>query len=280
MHLHWAIQPLISQALQEDIGPCDWTTEATVPPDARCAVTLRAKQAGVLSGIEVFRSVFEYLGAIAGAWRAQADGSAFAEGDVVASFKGHTAAVLSGERVALNFIQRLSGIATLTAHLAEAVGDTGARICDTRKTTPLLRSLEKAAVAHGGGSNHRFALYDGILIKENHITAAGGLAEAVRRARAAAPHLARVEVEVTTLTELETALESGAEAVLLDNMDLETLREASNTAHAAGLLVEASGNITLDRVRAVAETGVDLISVGALTHSAPAVDLSLLIHDE
>ncbi len=280
MHLHWAIQPLIRQALQEDIGHGDWTTEAIVPPGARCAVTLRAKQAGVLSGIEVFRGVFEHLGAIAGGWKAQSDGSAFAEGDVVASFKGHTAAVLSGERVALNFIQRLSGVATLTAHFAEAVADTHARICDTRKTTPLLRSLEKAAVVHGGGVNHRFALYDGILIKENHITAAGGLAEAVRRAREAAPHLTRVEVEVTTLEELETALDSGAEAVLLDNMDLETLREASNTAHAGGVLVEASGNITLERVRAVAETGVDLISVGALTHSAPAIDLSLLIQDE
>jgi nicotinate-nucleotide pyrophosphorylase (carboxylating) len=194
-------------------------------------------------------------------------------------FTGNTRAVLTGERVALNLVQHLSGVATLTQQFSDAISDLPCRILDTRKTTPLLRSLEKAAVVHGGGANHRFNLTDGILVKDNHIAAVGSLREAVMRARAGGHHLMRVEVEVGTLEEFEEAMAAKAEAILLDNMDLDTMREAVRRRNdrSPDTVLEASGNATLERVRAMAETGVDFISVGALTHSAPAVDLSLRI---
>lgn len=269
----------LREALEEDIGPGDLTGNATVPEGARCRVRLVAKQAGVLSGMQVFRRTLELARARATGWEALPDGSRFTTGDALATFEGETRGVLAGERVALNFLQRLSGIATLTARYAEAVAPLPVKITDTRKTTPLLRPMEREAVRHGGGHNHRYNLASGVLIKENHIRAAGGVGPALRAAREAAPHLVRVEIEVTTLEELREALDAGAGAVLLDNMPLEMMAEAVRITRAnrAGVLLEASGNMSLDRVRAVAETGVDLISVGALTHSAPAADVSLLI---
>jgi nicotinate-nucleotide pyrophosphorylase (carboxylating) len=268
---------LIRAALAEDVGQEDVTTNRTVPAAARCRVRVVAKQAGVLSGITVFRSVFDLLDAAVEDWHARNDGDRFVSGDDIAAFSGHARAVLTGERTALNFLGRLSGVATLTAQYVDAVKGLDIKICDTRKTTPLLRKLEKDAVVHGGGANHRHGLFDGVLIKENHIAAAGGIDAAVKKARAGTHHLLKIEVEVTTLDELGEALEAGADAILLDNMSLEALREAVGRARDKNVLLEASGNVTLDRVRAMAETGVDLISAGALTHSAPAVDFSLLI---
>ena len=269
----------LREALEEDIGPGDLTGNATVPEGARCRAQLVAKQAGVLSGMQVFRRALELARARATGWESMTDGSRFAPGDALATFEGETRGVLAGERVALNFLQRLSGIATLTARYAEAVAPLPVKITDTRKTTPLLRPMEREAVRHGGGHNHRYNLASGVLIKENHIRAAGGVGAALRATREAAPHLVRVEIEVTTLEELREALDAGAGAVLLDNMPLEMMAEAVRITRASreGVLLEASGNMSLDRVRAVAETGVDLISVGALTHSAPAADVSLLI---
>jgi len=274
--MKFSVEETVAAALAEDIGHGDLTSRSLVPADATCVATLYAKEAGVLSGISVYRAAFRQTGANPTAWEAMADGEAFAAGDVVAQFTGLTRSVLSAERTALNFVQRLSGIATLTRRFVDALGGVPCRVCDTRKTTPLLRFLEKDAVRHGGGANHRFNLTDGILIKENHVAAAGGIAAAIERARAGAHHLMRVEVEVTDLAELAVALEAGADVIMLDNMDLETMAEAVGI-NSGKAVLEASGNVTLDRIRAIAETGVDFISCGALTHSAPAVDLSLLI---
>lgn len=269
----------LREALEEDIGPGDLTAEATVPEGARCQAQLVAKQAGVLSGMRPFRRTMELSRATPTNWHGQEDGASFVAGDVLASFEGDTRGVLAGERVALNFLQRLSGIATLTAQFVSEVGALPVKVTDTRKTTPLLRPLEREAVRHGGGHNHRYNLASGVLIKENHIRAAGGVSAALEATRSNVPHLVRVEIEVTTLEELREAIAAGAGAVLLDNMDLATMAEAVRLARKENpqLLLEASGNMSLDRVRAVAETGVDLISVGALTHSAPAADVSLLI---
>lgn len=278
--MNHALQQTVAAALAEDIGQGDLTSRALVPVADRCTATLLAKQAGVLSGMEAYRYAFDYCGADVDDWSALDDGSPIASGDVVARFTGATRAVLTAERTALNFVQRLSGVATVTARYVAAVEGLSCRICDTRKTTPLLRHLEKEAVRHGGGANHRYNLADGILIKENHIAAAGGIATAIARARAGAHHLMKVEIEVTNLAELGEALEAGADVVMLDNMDNATMAEAVriNQSHNGGrILLEASGNVNLERVRAMAETGVNLISVGALTHSAPAIDLSLLI---
>ena len=268
------LDAIVRDALLEDIGRGDATTEATVPEDARCKARLYAKQDGVLSGINVFRNVFHQLNASVTGWHAKKDGDRFRKGDDIALFEGNTRAVLSGERVALNFVQRLSGIATLTAAFVGRVNGLNVRICDTRKTTPRLRELEKEAVRHGGGSNHRFALYDGILIKENHITAAGGVSAAVQAAINRSHHLMSVGVEVTNLAELDEAIAAGADVALLDNMNDDQMREAVTFVNGRDIVLEASGNITLDRVRDVAATGVNIISIGALTHSAPAIDLS------
>jgi nicotinate-nucleotide pyrophosphorylase (carboxylating) len=268
-------QELIRAALREDIGHGDATTLALVPCDAKCRARLHAKQPGVLSGMSVFRAVFDELGADVTEWSAMENGARFSVGDTLVSFRGMTRAVLTGERVALNFVQRLSGIATQTATLVARVKGLSVRICDTRKTTPLLRTLEKEAVTHGGGTNHRFGLFDGILIKENHIVAAGSVGEAVRRAKNTAHHLMKIECEVTSLDEFNEALSAGADIILLDNMSIEAMREAVRRVKGSNVLLEASGNVTLDGVREIAETGVDIISAGFLTHSAPAIDLSL-----
>lgn len=269
-------QALIRRALREDVGPGDVTTAAVVAPDQRCTARLVAKQAGVVSGIGVFAAVFHEVSAAVSVDMNAVDGQAFAAGDVLARVMGPAQAVLTGERVALNFVQRLTGVATLTAAYVRAVAGTRARIVDTRKTTPLLRSLEKRAVRHGGGRNHRHGLYDGILIKENHIRAAGGITAAIGRAQANAHHLLQIEVEVTTLDEFDEALAARPGTILLDNMAPDAMAEAVARRGDAPVLLEASGNVSLETVRAIAETGVDLVSAGALTHSAPAADLSLL----
>lgn len=272
-----SLENLLLAALEEDLGSGDITTLATVSEGTQSRALLVAKAPGVLSGTEAFRLAFDLMGAEISAWQCLSDGSRVPAGKVVASFQGQARAILSAERTAMNFVQHLSGVATLTAQFVDAVRDMPTRICDTRKTTPLLRTLEKKAVRDGGGTNHRFGLFDGILIKENHIAAAGGIREAVARARARAHHLMRVEVEVRDLEELERALEAGADVLLLDNMEVEQMLEAVARVRGTTVLLEASGNMSLERVADVAQTGVHLISVGALTHSAPVLDFSLLL---
>ncbi|MBA2277456.1 MAG: carboxylating nicotinate-nucleotide diphosphorylase [Chloroflexia bacterium] len=269
-------EAIIDLALAEDIGTGDVTTLATVPASTRARGVLLAKAEGVVSGLDVARAVFQRVDTAITFEAFAADGEAVVAGVELGQVVGSARSLLTAERTALNLLQRLSGVATATARHLAAVAGTNARIIDTRKTTPGLRALEKAAVRHGGGANHRFSLADGVLIKDNHLAAIGTpdrVTRAVRQARALAPHTLRIEVEVTTLAELDEALTAGADIVLLDNMDIEQMRKAvRRTANRA--LLEASGGVTLDRLRAIAETGVDLISVGALTHSAPALDIS------
>jgi nicotinate-nucleotide pyrophosphorylase (carboxylating) len=269
------MQELIDRAIAEDVGDGDLTTDALVPPDARSRARIEQKAPGVISGLHVAESVFRRVDPSL-RWHGHAPEGAWRESGLVAEIAGATASILRGERVALNFLGRLSGVATLTARYVQAVEGTGATILDTRKTTPGFRALEKQAVVDGGGVNHRFGLFDAILAKENHIAAAGGVAAAVARALTAAGDGVVVEVECRSLDELREALDAGARRVLLDNMSTDEMREA--VAVAAGRAeLEASGNISLENVKAVAETGVDFISVGALTHSAPALDLSLIV---
>lgn len=267
---------VVAQALAEDIGPGDITTETTVPAALRARGVLLAKSAGVLSGLDVAAECFRQLDPACDFQASLAEGDAFAPGTTLAVVTGRARALLTAERTALNFLQRLCGTATLTRAFVDRVAGTKARIVDTRKTTPGLRQLQKAAVRAGGGHSHRFALYDGVLLKDNHLALAGGVAAAVTAARAGAPHTLRIEVEVTSLAQLEEAIGAGADVALLDNMDLEGLRQAVQLS-AGRILLEASGGVNLDNVAAIAATGVDLISVGALTHSAPAVDISLEI---
>jgi nicotinate-nucleotide pyrophosphorylase (carboxylating) len=266
---------LIGRALAEDLGAGDLTTRAVVPEGAQALARIEQREPGVVAGLGVAQGVFERVDGSLSFETLAADAE-WREPGVLAEISGAAASILAGERVALNFLGRLSGVATLTARYVRAVEGTGARILDTRKTTPGLRELEKAAVRAGGGVSHRSGLYDAILVKENHAALAGGVGEATRRALAAAPQGVTVEVECATLGEVEDALAAGVPRILLDNMAPPELRRAVDlTAGRAEL--EASGGITLDTVRAVAETGVDYISVGALTHSAPALDVSLLL---
>jgi nicotinate-nucleotide pyrophosphorylase (carboxylating) len=268
---------LLELALAEDIGSGDITSIVTVPADAQATGTLLAKAPGVISGLGVAADVFRRVDPAVTFSPLVANGDRVAAMTPIATVSGPARSILAGERLALNLVQRLSGIATVTARYVTAVAGTKARIVDTRKTTPGLRALEKAAVRHGGGHNHRYGLADGVLIKDNHLAAVGGpdrVGRAVAQARAGAPHTLRIEVEVTTLAELKEALAAGADVVLLDNMDVPTMREAVRCTGGRALL-EASGGITLERVAEIAATGVDLISVGALTHSAPALDISL-----
>jgi nicotinate-nucleotide pyrophosphorylase (carboxylating) len=268
---------LLDLALAEDIGGGDVTTALTVPAERQARGRLLAKAPGVISGIEVAGEVFRRVDPAIAFTPLVADGDTVAAMTPIATVEGPARSLLTAERVALNLLQRLSGVATVTARYVEAVRETNARIVDTRKTTPGLRALEKAAVRHGGGHNHRFGLTDGVLIKDNHLAAVGGadrVARAVCLAQQGAPHTLRIEIEVTTLDELAQALEAGADVVLLDNMDVAAMRKA--VAQTAGrALLEASGGVTLESVAEIAATGVDLISVGALTHSAPALDISL-----
>lgn len=275
--LLWTVAgPIVQAALKEDLGPGDLTTEATVSPDLRCRAVIVAKEEGILAGLDVARLTFASLDETL-EWRAPLeDGNPFKAGDTLVTVIGQARALLTGERTALNFLQRMSGIATATRRLVDKVAGTKARIVDTRKTVPGLRVLDKYAVRVGGGVNHRFGLYDAVLVKENHIRAAGGIAEAVQSARAYVPHTAKVEVETTSLAEVEKALTAGADIIMLDNMHTAMMTEAVRLI-AGRAVVEASGNVTEDTVAAIAATGVDLISVGALTHSVRALDLSLLI---
>ncbi|MFP4502748.1 MAG: carboxylating nicotinate-nucleotide diphosphorylase [Candidatus Hydrogenedentota bacterium] len=271
------LRSLMRAALDEDIGREDITTNATVPAEARCEARLVGKQDGVLSGMRPFRLAFELMDADIRDWNSILDGERFQAGDTLATFNGRTRSVLTAERTAMNLIQHLSGIATMTARYVDVLDGLLAQVCDTRKTTPMLRYLEKEAVAHGGGANHRTTLFHGVLIKENHITAAGGIDEAIRKVRGIAPHILRIEVEVRNMDEFAQALASGADVIMLDNMSLAEMREAARRGHGHKVLLEASGNVTLERLRAIGETGVDFISVGAVTHSSPAADMSLLI---
>lgn len=265
----------VEQALAEDLGTRgDLTTDATVRADAAAAATFGARREGVISGLAVAAAAFQAVDPRVVFEPLARDGDAIAAGAVVARVSGPARALLTAERVALNFLCHMSGIATLTRRYVDAVAGTGARIVDTRKTTPGLRAFEKYAVRCGGGSNHRSGLYDAILIKDNHIVAAGGVAAAIAAARAHAGHTVKIEIEVDDLDALETALDRPIDAVLLDNMDVSLLRQAVEMV-AGRALTEASGGVTLATVRAIAETGVDLISVGALTHSAPILDLGL-----
>lgn len=270
-----AVHGLIDRALAEDLADGDLTAAAVVPPGAEARAEIRQKEPGVIAGLEICGAVFERADPELIFTALTADGQ-WREGGPVAEVAGRAASILAAERTALNFLGRLSGIATLTARYVEAVKGTAVTILDTRKTTPQLRALEKAAVVTGGGRSHRAGLGEAILVKENHALVAGGVAEAAQRAVAGAPDGVLVEVEIETLAELEEVLAAGVGRVLLDNMSLEDLRAAARLARGRAEL-EASGGITLDTVRAVAETGVDYISVGALTHSAPALDVSLLI---
>jgi nicotinate-nucleotide pyrophosphorylase (carboxylating) len=265
---------LIRNALAEDVGAGDVTTGAALRGNETGIARATAKEDLVVAGIEVFGEVFRTLDHTLNVTVHRQDGEKAGRGDLLAEISGNLAAVLTAERVALNLLQRMCGIATLTRRYVEAVGEMRAKILDTRKTAPGLRILDKYAVRAGGGLNHRFALYDGVLIKDNHIAAAGGIGEAVRRVRARVPHTLKIEVEVKNGTELEEALAAGADSVLLDNMGLPEMAAAVKRV-AGKIPLEASGNMTLERVREVAATGVDLISVGALTHSAAAADISL-----
>jgi nicotinate-nucleotide pyrophosphorylase (carboxylating) len=268
------LEPLVRRALDEDVGSGDLTTQATVPAGVRARARITQKQPGVLYGLDAAELAFALLDSGA-RFVARAEEGVWRDGGPVLDVEGEAAALLSAERTALNFLQRLSGVATLTARYVESVRGTRARVLDTRKTTPGLRLLEKAAVAAGGGTNHRVGLFDAILIKENHAAMAGGVGEAVRLARASAPDVL-LEVECRNDEEVDEALAAGAPRLLLDNMSPAQMRAiVARVGDRAEL--EASGGIDLETIRDVAETGVDFISVGALTHSAPALDLSLLL---
>jgi nicotinate-nucleotide pyrophosphorylase (carboxylating) len=276
------IYQAVEQALAEDVGRGDITTRSTVRMNARGRGSFLAKQDLILAGLEVADAVFGAFDVEMQIEASVADGDALKAGKTFARVSGDAHILLTAERTALNFLQRLSGIATLTKKYMDAIEGTGAAIVDTRKTTPGLRMLEKYAVTCGGGRNHRMGLDDGVLIKDNHIALSGGITEAVRRAKEAAGHLHKIEVETATLEQVKEAIRAGADIIMLDNMKPDQVREAAALVKASAPeerrpLTEASGGITLANVREYAEAGVDLISIGALTHSAPAVDISFKI---
>ena len=272
-------EPLVRAALAEDIGPGDITSILCIPAGTRATAVMLAKEPGVIAGLAIAEMAFHLIDPDA-VWLAHlSDGARVGEGRTpLATITGDARALLTAERVALNFVQRLSGIATLTAKYAALTLSTHARIADTRKTTPGLRMLEKYAVRAGGGFNHRLGLYDAVLIKDNHIKAAGSIAQAVAAARAHISHTMKIEVEAATLKMVEEALQVKADIILLDNMDTETMRTAVLTI-AGRAISEASGGLTEARIAEVAATGVDILSIGALTHSAPALDISLDFKD-
>ena len=265
----------VEAALLEDLGRAgDITTLATIPAEAKARAVIAARKPGVVAGLALAESAFRQMDSAVSFRVRRPDGSALQHGDVVAEIAGPARAILTGERVALNFLGHLSGVATLTAAYAAKIVHTKASIVCTRKTTPGLRGFEKYAVRCGGGRNHRFGLDDAVLIKDNHIAACGGVGLAIERARAFVGHLVKIEVEVDTLDQLREAMAAGPDAVLLDNMTPDRLREAVGIV-AGRAAIEASGGVNLDTVTAIAESGVDMISVGALTHSAPVLDLGL-----
>jgi nicotinate-nucleotide pyrophosphorylase (carboxylating) len=273
------IDRLIDLALEEDLGPGDITTRALIPPEMQGEAEIRAKEKLIVAGLPVAAQVFARLDpAVQFEPRVQ-EGEEVEAGAVLAHLAGPVASILTGERVALNFLRRLSGIATFTRKMVEAVKYFPVALVDTRKTTPGWRTLEKYAVRLGGARNHRFGLYDGVLIKNNHLTAVGSITEAVRRARKQAPYTLKIEVEVTDLAGLEEALNIGADIIMLDNLDEATMARAADLTMGRALL-EASGSMTLDRLPKAAATRVNFISMGALTHSAPAVDIHLRLLKE
>lgn len=278
MKIPYSVREIIRIALEEDIGNGDITTSLLIPEDHESRALIIAKGNFVVAGIPFMKEVFAILDEGIRFNVFINDGLKVTKGDMIAEIYGKTRTLLSGERVSLNILQRLSGIATLTNMFVERVSGFGAKIVDTRKTTPGLRFMEKYSVRIGGGSNHRFGLFDGILIKDNHIEAVGSITEALRLAREG-HHLTKIEVEVENLNDLKEAVEAGADIVMLDNMSIEDMKEAvkivRNTQR--NITLEASGNITLNNVREIAETGVNLISIGALTHSATAADISMKI---
>ena len=268
------IQPLIHLALAEDIGTGDITSETTIPADAMSEAALVAKADGILAGLPIAALVMRTVDSRIQFRPLLNDGLPVTPGERLADISGPARSLLTAERTALNFLQRLSGIATTTARYVQAVAGTKTHIVDTRKTAPGHRVLDKYAVRAGGGSNHRFNLSDGVLIKDNHIAAVGGITAAIQAARAGAPHTVKIECEVVNLAMAQQAVEAGADIILLDNMSLEEMRACVDLI-AGRALTEASGNITLERLRAIADCGVDLISSGALTHSVQALDISL-----
>jgi nicotinate-nucleotide pyrophosphorylase (carboxylating) len=273
------IEQLISRALAEDIGQGDITTMATIDNDKNGLAQIIARQGGIISGIEYAKKVFSMVDPDLVFSGDCINGKGVDVNDVVITIEGKVVSILQAERTALNLLAHLSGIATLTAHYAEEIKGTRAKVTDTRKTTPLWRELEKEAVRDGGGLNHRMGLYDMVLIKENHILAAGGISEAVKKCREYLSDRkinSKIEVETTNLDQVKEALSANVDQIMLDNMDVSEMKEAVNII-AGKAIVEASGGISLGKIKAVAEAGVDLISVGALTHSAPVFDLSLLI---
>jgi nicotinate-nucleotide pyrophosphorylase (carboxylating) len=279
MILSQPLDRLLWMALEEDLGHGDVTTEAVISSDATGRAVVVGREDFVLSGSYPFQRVFQLLDPSMVVASRFMDGERIRADVPVFEIQGRLRAILNGERVALNMLQRLSGIATLTRRMADALAGTSCRLLDTRKTTPLWRRLEKQAVLDGGGHNHRFGLADGILIKDNHIAAAGGVREAIERARSAAPHTLRIEVEVDTLEQLREVLEIGVDVVLLDNFSTDLLIEAVAICRKRALL-EASGGVTLESIHRIARTGVDFISSGALTHSARAVDISLEVYPQ
>lgn len=272
------LQKLIEHCLNEDIGAGDLTTNSTVPPDATSTGYIVTREDGVVAGLPLAKMVFRRLDPSVEFRARVGDGEKVDRGRVLAEISGNARVILTGERLALNFLQRLSGIATRTARLVELVAGEKAHIVDTRKTTPGLRMIEKYAVRTGGGNNHRFGLYDAVLIKDNHIKMAGGIQAAVEAARRGSPHTAKIEVEVEDLAGVGEALDARADIIMLDNMDPAAMRGAVDLV-AGRALVEASGGINEENIRAVAAAGVDLISVGALTHSIKSLDISLDIKE-
>lgn len=276
------IKSIVEAALTEDIGPGDITTSLLIPEDKVAEGIITAEEAGVLSGIQVAEEVFRTLDPGVEFEAFAGDGDLLKSGDKIIRVRGRARALLTGERVALNFLQRLSGVAALSRRYAEAVQGLPVRIVDTRKTTPGLRGLEKYAVRVGGCWNHRYGLFDGVLIKENHIALTPGVAEAVSLAKGNVPHTLKVEVEVRDLEEVGEAIRGGADIIMLDNMDIPAMREAVRMIRGhkeREILIEASGGMSLDRIREVAATGIDLISAGALTHSASWLNISMDIYE-
>ena len=272
--MNWLIvDQIIKDALIEDAIYSDITTSAIVSSDSKCNVDLISKEDGIIAGLPVLRRVFNILGDVEVDFFV-ADGDSIKTGQAIGILKGSTYNILIGERIALNLLQRMSGIATITNRAVELVKHTNAKILDTRKTTPNLRILEKYAVAVGGGHNHRFSLSDGVLIKDNHIEAAGGIKKAVNKVREKVSFVRKIEVEVESLEQIEEALNVGVDIIMLDNMDTDTMKKAIELINNRSI-TEASGNINLDNIRQIAETGVDYISLGMLTHSVKALDISM-----
>ncbi len=268
------IDKVVLNALEEDMPYGDITTDSLIPEDRMVEAKFLAKADGVICGMPVVERVFKLIDARAALEILKNDGQAVQKGEILAILRGPAAAVLKGERTALNLLQRLSGIATRTHCFAELVKDYPVSIADTRKTTPGLRYLEKYAVRCGGGRNHRYSLSDAVMLKDNHIAAGGGILSAVRTVRASIPHTVKIEVEVENMDMVREALESGADIIMLDNMDIAAMAEAVRVIGGRAL-VEASGDVTEERIRAIAETGVDIISIGCITHSVKALDISL-----